>query len=84
LIVLGKKDIQVDWQTNGPVFEAVADEHDNVTIFYAENANHVLKFEPKPRSEITPADAMATYSAEGVALDPETVETIISWLQARL
>ena len=84
LIVLGKKDIQVDWQTDGSLFEAVAKDHDNVTIIYLENANHVLKFEPKPRSQLTPADVMATYSAEDVTLDPEPVEAIISWLRVHL
>lgn len=81
LIVLGKKDIQVDWQTDGAIFEAVAKEHDNVTIRYAENANHVLKFEPKRRSQLTPAEVMATYGADEVLLDPEAVEVIISWLR---
>jgi alpha-beta hydrolase superfamily lysophospholipase len=38
LIVLGKKDIQVDWQTDGPLFEAVDREHGNVTMLYFENA----------------------------------------------
>jgi alpha-beta hydrolase superfamily lysophospholipase len=84
LIVLGKKDIQVDWQTDGALFEELANEHDNVSILYLENANHVLKFEPKPRSQLTPAEVMTTYSAEDVLLDPESVEAITSWLQAVL
>ncbi len=84
LIVIGKKDIQVDWQTDGPLFEAVAKELTNITIAYMENANHVLKFEPKPRSQITPADAMASYSADDVMLDPDSVDTITSWLRAQL
>jgi fermentation-respiration switch protein FrsA (DUF1100 family) len=84
LIVLGKKDIQVDWQTDGALFEAVAKKHGNITIHYAENANHVLKFEPKPRSQLTPAEVMTTYSADDVMLDPDPVETITTWLQAHL
>ncbi len=84
LIVLGKKDIQVDWQTDGALFEAVAKNHENVSIFYGENTNHVLKFEPKPRSELTPAEVMATYSAQEVMLDPEPVEAITAWLRAHL
>ena len=67
-----------------PLFEAVAADHDNITVTYAENANHVLKFEPKPRSQLTPAEVMASYSADEVMLDPEAVEIIISWLKARL
>ena len=84
LIILGKKDIQVDWQTDGSLFEVVANEHDNVTIIYSENANHVLKFEPKPRSQLTPGEVMATYSAKDAMLDPETVEAITSWLRTHL
>lgn len=84
LIVLGKKDIQVDWQTDGSLFEAVAKKHDNITIAYLENANHVLKFEPKPRSQLTPADVMATYSSDEVMLDPDAVNGISSWLRAQL
>ena len=84
LIILGKKDIQVDWQTDGSLFEAVAKERDNVTIIYSENANHVLKFEPKPRSQLTPAEVMATYSAKDAMLDPESVKAITSWLRTHL
>jgi hypothetical protein len=79
-----RKDIQVDWQTDGSLFEAVAKEHDNVTIIYSENANHVLKFEPKPRSQLTPADVMASYSADEVMLDPDSIDTITSWLRSQL
>lgn len=76
LIVLGKKDIQVDWTKDGPLFDNVAREHTNIDLVYLENANHLLKYEPKSRPQITPADAMATYSADKVPLDPDTVETI--------
>ena len=84
LIVLGKKDIQVDWQADGSIFEAVAKEHDNISIIYAENANHVMKLEPKPRAQLTPAEVMTTYSSDAVMLDPDPVGRIISWLQAQL
>lgn len=84
LIVLGKKDIQVDWQTDGPLFNTIAKARDNITVIYSENANHVLKFEPKPRSQLTPAEAMATYSSDDVMLDSDSVDTIVSWLRAQL
>lgn len=84
LIVRGKKDIQVDWQTDGPFFETVASGHDNITVTYPEHASHVLKFEPEPRSQLTPAGVMAAYNADDVYLDPDTVTAIISWLQAHL
>ena len=64
------------------VFEALAKEHNNITLIFSENASHVLKFEPRPRSQLTPAEVMATYSADDVLLDPVSVEGITSWLQA--
>jgi uncharacterized protein len=84
LIIIGKKDIQVDWQTDGALFEAVAAEHRNITVTYAENANHVLKLEPKPRAELTPAEVTVSYGSDEVMLDPEAVEVIIYWLHAQL
>lgn len=84
LIVLGKKDIQVDWQIDGSLFDSLAKEHKNITVAYFDNANHVMKLEPKPREQLTPAEVMATYSVAEVLLDPEPVETIITWLRAFL
>jgi alpha-beta hydrolase superfamily lysophospholipase len=84
LILIGKKDTQVDWLTDGPLFEAVARDHANITLVYAENANHVMKLEPRARAELTPAEVMATYSADEVMLDPEPVEVITSWLQQQV
>lgn len=84
LIVLGKKDIQVDWRIDGPIFEALAKEHANISISYFENTNHVMKFEPKPRTQLTAAEVAASYSAEDALLDPEPVAAIISWLMAQL
>jgi len=84
LIIIGKKDIQVDWQTDGPLFETVASEHENISVTYPENANHVLKLEPKSRSQLTPAEVMVTYNADDVILDPDTVAAITSWLRTHL
>lgn len=84
LIVLGKKDIQVDWRVDGEIFEQIAQKHAGISIVYLENANHVLKYEPIPREQITPQHAMETYSADGIELDPQAVETISSWLNAHL
>ena len=82
LIVIGKKDIQVDWQADGGLFEPMARDRDNITLVYPENANHVLKYEPRARLELTPAAVMASYSASDTFLDAETVDTITSWLNA--
>jgi uncharacterized protein len=83
LIVIGKKDIQVDWQVDGALFEATAREHANIRLVFAENASHVMKYEPRLRAELTPAEVMQTYSGDQTALDPEPVEAIVSWLRAQ-
>jgi alpha-beta hydrolase superfamily lysophospholipase len=84
LIVIGKKDIQVDWQTDGALFETIAHEHANISLFFPENASHVLKFEPKPRAQLTAAEVQISYSADDTQLDPEPVNHIVTWLQAHL
>jgi uncharacterized protein len=83
LIVIGKKDIQVDWQIEGPLFESLAKGHPNIRVVYLENASHVLKYEPLERAAITPEHAMATYSAGEIPLDPAAVETITAWLASQ-
>jgi pimeloyl-ACP methyl ester carboxylesterase len=84
LVVIGKKDIQVDWQIDGALLEPLIQKRANSVIVYPENANHVLKHEPKPRSQLTAAEVMTTYSGENTPLDPETVEIISSWLRAHI
>jgi uncharacterized protein len=83
LVLIGKKDIQVDWLTDGPLFEAVAQAHPNLRVQYLEDANHVLKLEPRPRAELTAAQVMATYSAADVPLDPQAVAAILAWLRTQ-
>ncbi len=83
LVVIGKKDLQVDWQTDGPVIESLAKEHDNISLVYLENANHVLKYEPRPRAELNPVEVGAGYNAADAVLDPQAVEVITSWLRER-
>ena len=60
LISLGKKDIQVVWELDSPIFEQLIKKQANVKLAYAENANHVLKNEPRPLSELSMADIMAS------------------------
>jgi pimeloyl-ACP methyl ester carboxylesterase len=81
LIVIGKKDIQVNWQTEGAVLEKIAASNDNISIAFPENANHVLKFEPKPLQELNPAEVLTTYNADTASLDPEVIQIILSWLE---
>ncbi len=79
LVVIGQKDIQVDWQVDGELLEAVANASPEVTFIYPEDADHVLKYEPKSRAELSAADAL-NYNASGRMLDPELLRAILDWL----
>jgi uncharacterized protein len=84
LVLLGKKDIQVVWQTDGPIFDELLKSLPNVKIAYAENANHVLKHEPRVLSELTMADIMASYNPDTARLDDQVVEIILGWLKGQV
>jgi pimeloyl-ACP methyl ester carboxylesterase len=80
LIIIGKKDLQVDWKLDGEVLEKATKGKANVSFCYPDNANHVLKYEPKPREELTMAYALQNYNSPGASLDHETFKTILEWL----
>ena len=82
LVIIGKKDIQVDWQTDGALLEAASVSHRDATFIYPQNANHVLKYEPKSRAELTAASYL-NYNVEDRMLDPETLEAIQTWLASQ-
>jgi len=82
LVVIGKKDIQVNWQADGQLLQTAAKGRDNIRFAFPENANHVLKYEDKPWDELIPAQVQATYNSEDRRLDPEAVEAIRNWLKA--
>lgn len=81
LVIIGKKDLQVDWQADGgPLQQAVAG-RTNVEFRYPENANHVLKHEPQPRAELS-VEATTRYNAPDTVLDSETATAILGWLKS--
>ncbi|HEY7020196.1 MAG TPA: alpha/beta fold hydrolase [Ktedonobacterales bacterium] len=82
LVIIGKKDLQVDWQDDGGPLQRAAAGRDDVTFLFPENANHVLKYEPKPRSEVTMPDAMPRYNAPDAKLDPDAMASVVAWLTA--
>jgi pimeloyl-ACP methyl ester carboxylesterase len=79
LVIIGKKDIQVDWKEDGAALERYAPE--KASFVYPSDADHILKHEPRPREELT-AEAGLQYNAEGRALDGAAADSIISWLKA--
>ncbi|MFI5776833.1 alpha/beta hydrolase family protein [Nocardia sp. NPDC051570] len=84
LVIIGRKDVQVDWQADGEPLRRAAEGHENVTFLFPENANHVLKHEPRPLSELAGAPVALGYNASDTHLDPETVAAIIAWLKDHL
>lgn len=82
LVIIGKKDFQVDWEIDGEPLEHAASGLKNVTFLYPENANHVLKYEPKPRSELTMGEVLKNYNAPEARLDEQTMAKIAEWMIA--
>ena len=79
LVVIGKKDLQVNWESDGALLKDSTAGLDHITYQFPENADHVLKYQPKPREELTQADALQ-YNAAGRTLAPEAVQVIVDWL----
>ena len=79
LIMIGKKDIQVDWHADGKALQEATIGKGNISFSYPQNADHVLKYEERPREKISP-DATLRYNAEDRVLDREAMNTILEWL----
>lgn len=84
LVIIGKKDIQIDWQADGDPLKLAAAGHENVTFLFPENANHILKQELRPRSELVAAEILASYNGPDTRLDPQAMDDILKWLAAHV
>ena len=82
LVIIGKKDLQIDWQADGEPLKQAAAGHEEVTFLFPENANHVLKEELRPRSELVHAEMMESYNGPDTRLDQEALTSILAWLAA--
>ncbi|MGH2480812.1 MAG: alpha/beta hydrolase, partial [Ktedonobacteraceae bacterium] len=71
-----------DWQADGEPLQRAAAGHKEVTFLFPENANHVLKQELRPRSELVPAEITESYNGPDTRLDPQTLASILEWLAA--
>jgi hypothetical protein len=81
LVVIGKKDIQVDWKVDGKLLENATAQKTDVSFIYPENANHVLKHEDKPRTELNAQYVSMHYNAPAAELDKEAANAIFDWLK---
>ncbi len=82
LVIIGKKDLQVDWQVDGEKLVQAVAGRENVTFLFAENTNHVLKEELRPRSELVPVAIAESYNGPDTRLDPQALASIQEWLAA--
>jgi uncharacterized protein len=81
LVVIGKKDIQVDWRVDGKALEDATD-HSIVSFVYPDNADHVLKFEDTPAEKLG-AEAALHYNVSDREIDQEAANAILNWLIKR-
>ncbi|HEY1351421.1 MAG TPA: alpha/beta fold hydrolase [Ktedonobacteraceae bacterium] len=84
LVIIGKKDRQIDWQADGDLLKLAAAQREQVTFSFPEHANHVLKEETQPRSQETSAEMLASYNGPHTHLDAQTLSTILHWLAAHI
>lgn len=84
LVIIGKKDIQIDWQADGEPLKQAAAGHEEISFLFPENANHILKEELRPRSELTAVAVAESYNGPGTRLDPLTLASILEWLAAHI
>ncbi|HLJ34735.1 MAG TPA: alpha/beta hydrolase [Ktedonobacteraceae bacterium] len=82
LVIIGKKDLQVDWQVDGEKLQLAAAGYEEVTFLFPENANHVLKQELRPREDVVPAEIAESYNGPDTRLDPLALIAILEWLAA--
>jgi dienelactone hydrolase len=79
LVLIGRRDVQVDADADGGALRAAVDDRGDVTFAFPEHANHVFKEDHR-----TPAEVAATpgngYNDAGTRLDPETVAILLEWL----
>ncbi|MDD1720631.1 MAG: alpha/beta hydrolase [Euryarchaeota archaeon] len=83
LVLIGKKDIQTDWRADGDALQKATAKNGNATFVFPENADHVLKYEPRPREKLVAAEVAARYNAEDRVLDSDALSVITDWLVAR-
>lgn len=84
LVLIGKKDVQIDWKVDGSALAAATVGKENITLAYPESANHVLKHEERPREELSGATVGLGYNAPGAQLDAEAVHVVTEWLAQQL
>jgi pimeloyl-ACP methyl ester carboxylesterase len=83
LVLIGGHDLQVDLHADGDPLQAATAGMPNVIFAFPPTANHVLKEDTRTAAEViaTPGNG---YNADGARLDPEALNTILTWLHRTL
>lgn len=79
LVIIGGHDLQVDARLDGDPLQEAASGMPNVTFSFPPHANHVLKEDTRTSAEVAASPGNG-YNAPDTHLDPETVDTILDWL----
>lgn len=80
LVIIGQKDLQVDWQADGEPLQRAAAGQEQVSFLFPESANHVLKYELRARSQLVPAEITQSYNSPQTHLDPQALDSILQWM----
>lgn len=80
LVMIGKKDLQIDWKVDGGAIENAMSGKSQVSFAYPENANHVLKHEDLPYDQLTAQYVSGRYNSPDSKLDEVAENEIIEWL----
>lgn len=83
LVLIGGRDTQVDAEIDGDRLQEAARGKNNVTFAFPPNANHVLKEEHRPPTEVAAAPGSG-YNEDGTHLDPDALTTILTWTHAHV
>ena len=84
LVLIGKKDIQVDWKTDGEILENATARKATVSFVYPENANHLLKHEEAAREELNAQSVSQHYNSADAELDTEATNAVVAWLKRQV
>lgn len=83
LVLIGGRDVQIDvYADGGPLREAAAGMA-NVAFAFPTNANHVFKEDGRSPAEVAASPGNG-YNDPDTHLDPESLETIVAWLEETL
>ena len=83
LVLIGRRDVQIDAKDDGGPLQEAAAGMANVTFAFPPTANHVFKEDLRTPAEVAASPGNG-YNAPGTRLDPESLETILAWLQGPL